>query len=289
MSEPLPEVTRLAHAKVNLILRVLQREPSGYHQIETIFQRLALADTVTVRRTAGTRSLDVTWEGLPPVALGPVEQNLAWRAAEAYAAAAGGPAGWAIALTKRIPAGGGLGGGSADAAAVLRALQASASVPLSAGTLHALAASLGADVAFGLLETPLALGTGHGERLTPLPALPSQVVDLVLPDFGVNTAAAYRALAAARLAAGGLAPAATLGPASAASWAAVRAAQGNDFEATVFREHPQLGAIRHQLADPEAVVARMSGSGSTLFRVGPSAARGLSLPAGWCRVTTATV
>jgi 4-diphosphocytidyl-2-C-methyl-D-erythritol kinase len=289
VSGPREELTLPGHAKVNLILRVLQREPTGYHQIETVFQRLTLADTVTVRRTSGPRSLDVVWEGLPPVALGPVEQNLAWRAAEAYAAAAGAPKGWAIELTKRIPAGGGLGGGSADAAAVLRVLQATAREPLPGATVHALAAALGADVAFGLLDAPLALGTGYGERLTPLPALPPRVVDLVLPDFGVNTGAAYGALAAARAAAGGPAPVAALRPASAASWAAVRASQVNDFEATVFAAHPQLESIRYQLDDPAADVARMSGSGSTLFRVGPSAAPELVLPSGWRRVTTATM
>jgi 4-diphosphocytidyl-2-C-methyl-D-erythritol kinase len=286
------ETTVLGHAKVNLVLHVLGRDPTGYHQLETLFQRLALADTVTVRRTAGPRSLEVVWEGMPAVDIGPVEQNLAWRAAAAYAAAAGGPSGWAIALTKRIPAGGGLGGGSADAAAVLRALQATSAAPLPAATLHALAASLGADVAFALGEAPLALGTGYGERLQPLPPLPPQAVELVLPDFGVNTAAAYGALAAARAAraaAGGPAPRARLGPGAAADWGAVSAAQGNDFEATVFASRPELGAVRDQLADPLALVARMSGSGSTLFRVGPPSAAGVALPAGWRRVRTTTL
>ncbi len=121
-----------AHAKINLILRVLAREPNGYHQIETIFQRLALHDDVRVTATDGARTLDVEWPDSRAVWLGEVEKNLAWRAAEAYSNAARWPRGWAITLAKRIPVGAGLGGGSSDAAAVLRALDELAEAPLAA-------------------------------------------------------------------------------------------------------------------------------------------------------------
>jgi 4-diphosphocytidyl-2-C-methyl-D-erythritol kinase len=99
-----------AQAKINLALRVLAREVSGYHQIETLFCRIALADTVVVRIVARERSLDCHGADL-----GPIEANLAYRAAAAYAAARGWPDGFAIEIEKRIPVGGGLGGGSADA------------------------------------------------------------------------------------------------------------------------------------------------------------------------------
>ena len=115
----------LAQAKINLFLRVLAREASGYHQLETLFQRLDLGDDVRVRigvrgRAVDTRGADV----------GPTEGNLAWRAGVAYADAAGWPDGFAIEIDKRIPVGGGLGGGSADAGAVLRCLDRLNPTPL---------------------------------------------------------------------------------------------------------------------------------------------------------------
>ena len=96
-----------AQAKINLRLRILAREASGYHQLETLFLRLALADDVLVRATDGARSLDVDGE-VDVRLLGATERNLAWRAAEAYATVTGWPAGYAIELTKRIPVGAGL-------------------------------------------------------------------------------------------------------------------------------------------------------------------------------------
>ena len=281
---------QVAPAKVNLALRVLSRDANGYHQIETLFQKLALADEVVVRPVDGERTLAVRWDGPPALDLGPAEQNLAWRAAAAFAATTGDATGWAIALTKRIPAGGGLGGGSADAAAVLRALNAASASPLSTEALHRIAASLGADVPFLVQPAPLALGTGYGERLAPLATLPSAPVLLVLPPFGVNTAAAYGAWAAARVQAGGPPPAASYDPFGWSSWAEVAARQENDFEPTVFAAHPDLAAVRQQLSDAGALIARMSGSGSTLFGVWEVGATlpAVKLPAGWAAVETAT-
>ena len=90
-----------AQAKINLFLRILSREPGGYHQLETLFQRVALADSVTVRMGDGGRSLDCRGADT-----GPVEKNLAWRAAVAFAQATGGPANFQIEIEKRIPVGG---------------------------------------------------------------------------------------------------------------------------------------------------------------------------------------
>ncbi|MDP1891005.1 MAG: 4-(cytidine 5'-diphospho)-2-C-methyl-D-erythritol kinase [Gemmatimonadaceae bacterium] len=281
-----------AQAKVNLSLRILAREESGFHQIETVFQRLALADVVTVRATGG-RSLDVRFaEGARVVDLGPVEQNLAWRAADAYAAVAGSPQGWAIEIEKRIPVGGGLGGGSADAAAVLRALDALASRPLGTAALVDIAARLGADVAFLVSDSELALAWGRGERMLDLPPLYSAGVLLVIPDFGVNTGEAYAALAAHRAAGQSLAGATWRSPRSLGSWSAVAADAVNDFEPVVFEQHPSLATVRAQLAGlPQTLLALMSGSGSTLFAVqaqGAGASRPLVLPAGWTSLLTST-
>ena len=119
-----------AQAKVNLALRILAREGSGYHQLETVFCRVDLGDRVTVRTGMRGRSLDCAGARMPAEGLGPVERNLAWRAAVAFAEAAGWPSGFAIELEKEVPTGGGLGGGSADAGAVRRALNAVAPAPL---------------------------------------------------------------------------------------------------------------------------------------------------------------
>ena len=119
----------VAQAKLNLFLHVLAREASGYHQLETLFCRLELGDDVTVRTDVRGRSLDCTGDVIPAGGLGPTERNLAWRAAARFAEQAGWPNDWAIEITKRIPVGGGLGGGSADAGAVLRCLNAVAPTP----------------------------------------------------------------------------------------------------------------------------------------------------------------
>jgi 4-diphosphocytidyl-2-C-methyl-D-erythritol kinase len=279
-----------AQAKINLALRILARETSGFHQIETVFQRLALADVVTVREASG-RSLDVRF-GDPgrAVDLGPVERNLAWRAAEAYRAVSGWPTGFAIEIEKWIPVGGGLGGGSADAAAVLRALDALAARPLGPAALVDIAARLGADVAFLASPSELALAWGRGERLLDLPPLPTAPVLLVIPSFGVNTGEAYAALAAHRAAVNASPTASWRAPRTLGNWSAIAADAVNDFEPVVFEQHPVLATVRAQLAAlSSSVFALMSGSGSTLFAVlarGAATTGALALPAGWSVVTT---
>ncbi|HEX6630225.1 MAG TPA: 4-(cytidine 5'-diphospho)-2-C-methyl-D-erythritol kinase [Gemmatimonadaceae bacterium] len=258
----------LAQAKVNLFLRVLAREAGGYHQLETLFQRLELGDDVVVRTEVRGRALDCTGADV-----GPVERNLAWRAALAYAGAAGWPRDFAIEIDKRIPVGGGLGGGSADAAAVLRALDALAPEPLPAGRLLQLALGLGADVPFLVGDSALALAWGRGERLLALPPLPARRTLLLRPPVGVPTADAYRWLGEDR---GDFAPEPrVLAPARLASWAEVVALAGNDFEAPVTRRLPEVAVLadaRPLFAPPmpPGVVPplyAMSGSGSTWFLV----------------------
>jgi 4-diphosphocytidyl-2-C-methyl-D-erythritol kinase len=255
-----------AQAKLNLLLRVLARERSGHHQIETLFARVALADDVLVRVGVRGRSLDLDGDELPPEGLGPTERNLAWRAAAAYAAAAGWPTGFAIEVTKRIPAGGGLGGGSADAGAVLRALDALALAPLGESRLLAIAGSLGADVPFLTARAPLALAWGRGERMLELPPLPARPVLLLVPRFAVSTADAYGWVAAARGDASNVSPRA-YDLRALSSWPGVAALAANDFEPEVARRHPEIAALTAALANAGAIVARMSGSGSTVFGV----------------------
>jgi 4-diphosphocytidyl-2-C-methyl-D-erythritol kinase len=253
----------VAQAKINLRLRVLSREASGYHSIETIFQRLDWGDDITVR-VASRRSLDCTGMALPPEGLGPVENNLAYRAAVAYAGATGWPSGFAIEIEKRIPVGGGMGGGSADAGAVLRALDALSPSPLGARLIE-LATELGADVPFMSLEAPTALAWGRGERLLAVSPPPSRPVVLIAPGFAVDTAEAYRWVAESRE---GYSPQPALLDATAFSdWQQIESLATNDFERVVGGRHPRIAELVDELASFGAAPAMMSGSGSTVFGV----------------------
>jgi 4-diphosphocytidyl-2-C-methyl-D-erythritol kinase len=260
-----------AQAKINLFLRILSREESGYHQLETLFQRIALADSVTVRAGGTTRSLDCRG-----AETGPVEKNLAWRAAVAFADAAGGPAGFAIEIEKRIPVGGGLGGGSADAAAVLRALNALAEKPLAQAALESIAFSLGADVPYLLSEHALALGSGRGEKLFPLAPLPFRDVILAVPPFGVSSADAFGWFAAQK-AARHSGTRATLPVGRTLEWRMIAALAANDLEGVVAAHHPEIARLRDTLRQRGAMLAQMSGSGSTVFGVFDAPAPAVSI------------
>lgn len=256
-----------AQAKVNLHLRVLGREESGFHSIETIFHRIDLADELTVHATEGERFLDVEGEGEGDV--GPAESNLAWRAAAAYSARAGWPGGFRIELTKHIPVGAGLGGGSADAGAVLRALDSLAPSPVGPHALIEIAVGLGSDVAFLAGPAPMALAWGRGDRMLTLPPLPRQDLMLITPEFAVSTADAYRWLDDDRrqsppTSAG---DSFLLGPRDLTEWAALARFARNDFEQSVVRRHPVLGELLGTLRLSCPMFAQMTGSGSTVFGV----------------------
>ncbi len=257
-----------AQAKLNLFLRVLAREDSGFHQVETLFCRIGLADHVTVHVTSGTRSLDCSGEQATAAELGPVEKNIAWRAAVAYAGATGFPAGFEVTVEKRIPVGAGLGGGSADGGAVLRILNALNPRPLDMPALLQLATSLGADVPFLTQDrATLALGWGRGERLVLLPNLPASAAWILVPDVRVSTAEAYAWLDESRV--GRDARALSVGALT--SWASVARSAANDFEPVVAGHVPVVGsllaalrseALRHVLGQSGMVL--MSGSGSAV-------------------------
>lgn len=252
-----------AHAKLNLSLRVLAREASGYHQIETVFCALDLADEIEVSRTARGVRLDITAPADEPgdaPDLGPLEQNLAFRAAAAFIDAAAPGHGAHIRLTKRIPAGAGLGGGSSDAAAVLHALNGMQDVPMPQGVLLEIGAGLGSDVPFFITDASLALAWGRGERILPLPHLDAAPVVLLVPPERVSTAAAYGALEVNH----SPAPAVFQTP---HTWSDVAANARNDFEPVIFARHPRLAALRQMLEDAGAHTARMTGSGSVIFGV----------------------
>src|SRR6185503_4142944 len=175
-----------AHAKANLYLRILSRETSGFHSIETLFTLLELADEVTVETTNG--GVELTVDGAET---GPADENLATRAARLVLSATGERCGVRIHLLKRIPVRAGLGGGSSDGAATLHAVNAVLGNPVPRHEILQMATHLGSDVPFLASGAPLALGWGRGERLFRVPAPPNAPVLLAIPPIGVSTPEAY--------------------------------------------------------------------------------------------------
>ena len=253
-----------AQAKLNLVLRVGARAGDGYHDISTVFQRIDLADEITVRVGGAARTLDVAGPRVPAAGMGAPDRNLAFRAAVAYAERCDWLRGFAIELTKHVPVGGGLGGGSADAAAVLRILDALAPAPLGVPALKEIGNALGADVPFLTTDLPVALAGGRGDRLTAVEPLEPRAVALVVPPFPVSTTDAYRWLDESRQDQ----PTAPIAlPLGGWGWDYVERQSRNDFEAVVESRHPELTAFRRQLVDLGARISRLSGSGSTVFGI----------------------
>ncbi|MCC7139632.1 MAG: 4-(cytidine 5'-diphospho)-2-C-methyl-D-erythritol kinase [Planctomycetes bacterium] len=255
--------TALAPGKLNLYLEVVGRRPDGYHELRTLFQTVRWGDDVTVERTAArgvacrTVGADVPDD----------ERNLAVRAASRWLEASGAGGGVAIRLDKRVPVGGGLGGGSSDAATVLRLLDEGAGpAGLGPDRLHALARGLGADVPF-LLEGGTATATGVGDRLERRRSGPPVRVVLVLPPFGTETARVYARVAERlrKAPAGGLERA--VDALVSGVPAAIRDAHHNDLAEAALRAYPELlrftAEVERALGRPPA----MTGSGSTLFDV----------------------
>lgn len=251
-----------AVAKVNLSLRVLGRRSDGFHEIRTVFQAVDFADEVRVERVG--EGVSLTLEGAD---LGPEHENLAYRAAAGFLEASGEREGVHITLVKHIPAGAGLGGGSSDAAAVLRCLAAS-SPTLPPERVAQLGAALGSDVPFFLGSSPLARAEGRGEMLTALPALPAAHVVLALPPVHVSTAAAYQALGR-----GPLVPSAPRGGSAVGagddeppgSWEQVAETLHNDFEAEIAARHVPIARALGALRAAGARGALLSGSGAASF------------------------
>jgi 4-diphosphocytidyl-2-C-methyl-D-erythritol kinase len=255
-----------AQAKLNLHLRILNREESGFHTIETIYHLIEYADEVKVSiENDGRRVLDVNGADL-----GSVESNLAYRAVLAYYDACNWPPGFTIEVDKKIPAGAGLGGGSADAAAVLRALDSLHRQPLGDKRLIGIGASLGADVPFLVSSEVMALAWGHGERMLGLAALPQRDVLLVTPDFQVSTADAYSWVDADRPSGGEIAEHSAsdlllISDEMLSSWKSVAKLNRNDFIAPVADRHPEIRTYLENLNGTGSFLASMTGSGSTLF------------------------
>ena len=284
-----PTSTRaFAHAKLNLVLRVLSREASGYHSIETLFQALELADVVDVSLQDKSRTLVCHGPAMPTSGLGNSNDNLATRAAVAYASATNWDTGWDIVIEKNIPVGGGLGGGSADAAAVLRAFESLAPQPMGNAALMELAGTLGSDVPFLLSGVSTAWAWGRGDRFLPVTPLPRMDVTLLTFSEGVNTGAAYGAIANARAERASI-PATLMSaqprplgalqyPGDAfATWSSIVGLAANDFEEVVPALHSGVArwlpvvrqAATRLVENGTPAIGLMSGSGATCFVLAP--------------------
>lgn len=231
-----------AHAKINLSLRVLGTRPDGFHELRTIFQSIALHDTLTIRTARGPFRLTCDDPECPAD-----YTNLIWRAADAVWRAAGrrgAPRDLAIDLQKRIPMNAGLGGGSSDAAAALRVFARMWKVD--ERRARAIGRELGADVPY-FFEGGTALGLERGDVLFPLIDRPRAWVVLVLPAFGVSTKEAFEWFDATGALA--LPPERLI----------------NDLEAVVSDRHPEIARIVARLRRSGAVTAAMTGTGSAVF------------------------
>jgi 4-diphosphocytidyl-2-C-methyl-D-erythritol kinase len=248
-----------AHAKANLFLRVLAKEESGYHSLETLFTLLELHDDLTIERTG--RGLEIDVEGADT---GPTEKNLAYRAAKMVLEATGNRFGVRIHLTKTIPVQAGLGGGSADGAAALHAVNHLADTPIPRHEILQFAARLGSDVPFLASGAPMAVGWGHGERLYRVAPPASAAALIAVPPVKIDTAAAYRWIDAGR-AESFHRGAVVLDTDAFSTWGGIGRLGGNDFESTVFGKHSRVRDLFEQLAETRPLLVRLSGSGSALI------------------------
>lgn len=243
-------IDEVAPAKINLALHVRARRDDGYHELETLFAFLRHGDTIRVE-PSDTASFALT--GPFGAALQGEGDNLVTRAASAFAAQFGGGP-WAITLDKHLPIASGIGGGSADAAATLRALARLGGVATDDARLFAIAETLGADVPACLLGRS-AVGTGKGEQLVPIDGLSGVPVLLVNPGVAVSTGAVFR-----------LWDGVDRGPLGGGPLLARALAGRNDLEPMARTLAPVIGDVVARLAlMPGVTLARMSGSGATCF------------------------
>lgn len=254
-----------AFAKLNLTLDVLGKRPDGYHDLKTVMQAISIRDDVEIDIGTGKEwSLECSAPDIPTD-----RRNLAWKAAEVFFNALGkDPEGLAIRITKRIPSGAGLGGGSADAAAVLRALNKHYGSPLSILALAELGAQVGSDVPFCVV-CGTAMVEGRGERIRKLPDMPDCVFVVCKPDFSVSTPELYQKIDTVAIA---------RRPDNMAMESALLAGDlgkiaellENVFDPVVTAEHLELNYIKSICNSYGALGMQMTGSGSAVFAIMPS-------------------
>lgn len=251
-----------AYAKLNLTLDILHKREDGFHEIESIMQQITMCDDVEIDVETGEDwKLECDWEDIPTDS-----ENLAWKAAGVFYREIGkDPQGITIRITKRIPMGAGLAGGSADAAAVLRALNRHEGEPFTIWELSRLSAKIGSDVPFCVLGGT-ALAKGRGEKLAQLLPMPQCFYCIAKPEFSVSTPKLYAAWDEV---------AEPYHPDNNGMGRAldqqnlmhVAGYLGNGFEPLVSAEHPEIEEIKQIMSDCGALGAAMTGSGSAVFGI----------------------
>ena len=268
-----------AFAKVNYALDVLGVREDGYHEVATVMQSVSLADEVEIELADSGFELEVEPK---ETRIGPPEENTALRAWKLLCATVGEELAVRVTLRKGIPAGAGLGGGSADAAAVLVGLNGLFGLGMRVEELREVGAGIGADVPF-CVSGGTVLGEGVGERLTPLPAPPDHLLVLAKPGAGAETGGIYRLYDETGKESGHSA-ASVVAALGSGSLSALAAAVGNDLAPVTERLVPEVAALRRHLLDAGALGASMSGTGTTVFgifdeeEVARSAAQGSGVP-----------
>lgn len=259
-----------AHAKLNLYLAVRARRPDGYHDIETVYHAVALADGLTIEPAD---TLSVVCD--PPLADSD-GMNLAERAARELAEDAGASSGARITISKNVPEAAGMGGGSADAAATLVGLNEAWGLRLSRDHLKTVAGAVGADVPF-MIGGGAAIGRGRGDCLEPIAPWPGLGVVLALPKRRLSTAEVYAGSAPVN---GGAPVQGAAAAVCARSLTALGELMRNDLTAAALATAPEIG-VALDAASKVGVPALMSGSGPTVFGLGEDAERLDALEAAW--------
>ena len=253
-----------AQAKINLTLDILGKRPDGYHDVSMVMQSIGLADTLRFCKTSAGSGIKLVSDlpGLPGD-----ERNLAYKAAKLVMESCGIEDGVAIELTKRIPIAAGLAGGSADAAAVIRALNELFSLQLSVADLCALGEKIGSDVPFCICGGTM-LAEGRGELLTRLPDMPECHVVLAKPPADVSTAWVYQNYRAENA---GSHPqtAAIVECLKAGDLGGISKLLCNVLESVTIRRYAEIAAYKKRMCEGGAMASLMSGSGSTVFCLAP--------------------
>ncbi len=254
-----------AYAKLNLTLDVLGKREDGYHDLRSVMQTISIRDDVEIDIGTGKPwNLLCSVEGIPTD-----ERNLAWKAAEVYCEAMKkDPGGLEIRILKRIPSGAGMGGGSADAAAVLRALNRHYGNPLSVMALAELGAQVGSDVPFCVL-CGTAMVEGRGERLRKLPDMPECIFVVCKPEFSVSTPELYRKIDEVTI---GCRPDNQAMESALLAGDLEKVAENvyNVFDPVVTAEHLELNYIKSVCNTYGSMAQQMTGSGSAVFAILPN-------------------
>lgn len=257
-------VTVFAPAKVNLILRVLDRRADGFHNLWSLMQTVGLEDAVTIRPASGHSEIRLQCDS---AALSVDQTNLVYRAAAAVLAQSQHRMGLDIRLTKRIPMGAGLGGGSSDAAATILGINRLLKLGWPAARMAEVGQALGSDVPF-FFHAPTSVVAGRGEQVRAISVAGSRWVVLVNPGFPVETKWAYQQLSTTRQSVEPLSERCSrLEAQGRVSWDEVIGLASNDFEGPVFDAHPVLRQIKTDLLKWGAQLALLSGSGATVFGI----------------------